>query len=124
MSDKEDALTKIYDLMLWLFPQIGKFPKTYRFILGDRIENLMLDICEKLIEARFTKDKARILSSANIRLEKLRYLARLSKDLKLINVKKYEYMSREINQIGVYVGGWLKKVKGWKATDETSGQSV
>lgn len=39
MSEKEDALTKTYDLMIWLFPQIGKFPRDYRFVLGDRIEN-------------------------------------------------------------------------------------
>lgn len=45
MNEKEDALTKTYDLMLWLFPQVGKFPKQYRFILGDRIENLLLDVC-------------------------------------------------------------------------------
>lgn len=111
MNEKEDALTKTYDLMAWLFPQIGKFPKDYRFILGDRIENGLLDVCENLIEARFTKEKTDILQSTNIKLEKLRYLARLAKDLKLISLKKYEYLSREINQIGVFVGGWLKKVK-------------
>jgi len=38
MMDKNIALTKTYDLMVWLFPQIGKFPREYRFILGDRIE--------------------------------------------------------------------------------------
>ncbi len=108
MNEKEDALTKTYDLMLWLFPQIGKFPKGYRFILGNRIENGLLDICEGLIEARYTKEKLHILKAVNIKLEKLRYLVRLSKDLKLISLKKYEYLSREMNQIGSFMGGWLK----------------
>jgi hypothetical protein len=66
MSEKEDALTKTYDLMLWLFPQVGKFPKQYRFILGDRIENLLLDVCGGLIEARYSRDKIVTLKAANI----------------------------------------------------------
>ena len=111
MSEKEDALTKTYDLMHWLFPQIGKFPRDYRFILGDRLENGLLDVLEKLVEARYTKDKEQILRSVNISLEKLRFMARLSKDLKLVNIKKYEYLAREINGIGVYVGGWIKKLR-------------
>lgn len=110
MTEKEDALTKTYDLMLWLFPQIGKFPRDYRYILGDRIENTLLDICEDLIDARYSKEKAAILHSVNLSLEKLRILIRLSKDLQFISIKKYEYLSREINQIGVFVGGWLKKI--------------
>lgn len=111
MSEKEDALTKTYDLILWLFPQISKFPRDYRYILGNRIENGLLDVMEQLIEARYTRDKAGLLQSANLALEKLRYLVRLAKDLKFFNTKKYEYISREINQTGIYVGAWLKKVK-------------
>ena len=120
MGEKEDAITKTYDLMHWLFPQIGKFPRDYRFILGDRIENGLLDVLEKLIEARYTKEKLGILHSVNISLEKLRFLARLSKDLKLVSVKKYEYLTREINGIGVYVGGWIRKLRERKS-GETGG---
>ncbi|CAN2042016.1 Four helix bundle protein [Candidatus Magnetomoraceae bacterium gMMP-15] len=111
MTTKEDALTKTYDLMLWLFPQVSRFPRSYRFILGDRIENQLLNIQEKLIEARFTRNKIGILYSVNISLEQLRYLTRLCKDLQLVSIKKYEYMAREINSIGIFVGGWIKKLK-------------
>jgi hypothetical protein len=109
MSEKEDALTKTYDLMLWLFPHIGKFPRDYRFILGDRMQNCLLDVCGQLITARFTKEKREILKAVNIELEKLRYMVRLCKDLKLMDFRRYEYAAGAINGIGVYVGGWLKK---------------
>ena len=62
MSEKEDAFTKTYDLMLWLFPQISKFPRDYRYILGNRLENGLLDVYESLIEARYSKEKKTILS--------------------------------------------------------------
>lgn len=73
MAEKEDALTKTYDLMLWLFPQVSKFPRHYRFIIGDRIQNLMLDITGQLIAAKYTRDKMDILNGVNISLEQLRY---------------------------------------------------
>lgn len=111
MSDNEDAITKTYDLMLWLFPQIGKFPKDYRFILGNRIENELLDVCGKLIEARYSKEKGEILRATNISLEKLRYMFRLAKDLRLVSLTKYEYFSKEINAIGIFIGGWIKKTR-------------
>lgn len=110
MGQPENALTKTYDLMVWLFPQIGKFPRDYRFILGDRIENGLLDVCEMLIVAQYSKKKAETLRMVNLKLETLRHLIRLSKDLKLIGLKKYEYLAREIDAIGRCVGGWLKAV--------------
>ena len=36
------AVTKAYDLLLWLINHVGKFPKSHRFVLGDRIESQIL----------------------------------------------------------------------------------
>ena len=33
------AVTKAYDLLLWLINHVGKFPRSHRFVLGDRIES-------------------------------------------------------------------------------------
>ncbi|MFP4310118.1 MAG: diversity-generating retroelement protein Avd [Desulfococcaceae bacterium] len=112
---KEDALTKTYDFMLWSFPQIARFPKTHKFILGDRIQNHLLDVHERLIEARFTRDKKPILARVNLSLEQLRHLFRLAKDLRLINLKKYEHTARELDAIGRFVGGWIKSLEGRRA---------
>ena len=68
-----NALTKIYDLLLWMIPTIEKFPKSQRFLLGDRIESILLDILELVIQAVYTKNKTGFLRDANLKLEKLRY---------------------------------------------------
>ena len=44
-----------YDLILWLTPKMGKFPREHRFTIGQRIERLLGDILEKLIRAKFTR---------------------------------------------------------------------
>jgi hypothetical protein len=108
MPKEVDALTKLYDFILWMIPKLEKYPRNQKFLLGDRIENLLLDILELLVEAAYSAKKADLLKSANFKLEKLRYLVRLSKDLQLISLKSYEFSARSMNEIGVTIGGWLK----------------
>jgi len=108
MPKEVDAVTKLYDFLLWMIPKIKKFPRSQKFVIGDRIENMMIDILELLIEAAYSKNKHTVLKAANLKLEQLRYLVRLSKDLKLINLKEYEFCARAVDGIGTSIGGWLK----------------
>jgi hypothetical protein len=40
------ALEKAYQFMLWLMPTVEKFPRSQKFLLGDRIQSAALDIIE------------------------------------------------------------------------------
>lgn len=80
-----------------------------RFVLGDRIANTALDILEGLVEASHLREKRAVLGTVNLKLERLRYLIRMSKDLQLLSLRKYEYVAREMNEVGAMLGGWLKQ---------------
>ena len=108
MKTEIDAITKLYDYLLWLIPKLDQFPRSQKFVLGDRIEILLLDTLDLLIDAAYSKRKYNQLRTANLKLESLRYQMRLCKDLKLISLKSYEYSARAINEIGKSVGGWLR----------------
>jgi four helix bundle protein len=108
MPNEVLVVTKFYDIMKWLIPQISKLPRSHKFTLGDRIINQGLDILMLLVEANYTRDKAVLLRQANQELEQLRYLLRLCKDLELFPLQRYEHISREINEVGSQIGGWLK----------------
>ncbi len=99
-----NALTRTYDLLLWIIPQLEKLPKSQRYLLGDRIENRMLDIMDLIIHAVYTRDKTSFLKEANLQIEKLRYLIRLVKDLKYLSIRRYEYVSKCLNEIGSEIG--------------------
>jgi len=43
MPQEVDAITRIYDYRLWVIPKPEKFPRSQKFLLADRIENLLLD---------------------------------------------------------------------------------
>jgi hypothetical protein len=107
--DVPPVITKLYDLILWLMQQIPKFPRSHRFVLGDRIEQGVLDVLELLIEAAYTRNKADLLKRTNLQLEKVRYLIRLSKDLELLSLRQYHYVAQHIDEVGRMVGGWLQQ---------------
>ncbi|MFC1571196.1 diversity-generating retroelement protein Avd [Candidatus Margulisiibacteriota bacterium] len=104
------VITSTYDFIKWAVPHIAKFPRNQRYTLGERIENKLFSLLELLIEAQYSKDKAGALKMANLEIEQMRYLFRLSHDLRLINLKTYELSSKYLVGIGVQVGGWIKSL--------------
>jgi hypothetical protein len=106
-----DAITLTYDHAKWTIPALQKFPRDQRFLLGDRIERQILDILELLISANYSKEKLEYLKEANLKLEVLRFLWRLSLDLKYLDSRRYEFVSVRLHDIGNLVGGWIKQQK-------------
>jgi len=115
MSDTADnarrtgpALEAMYQFLLWLIPTLEKFPRNQKFILGDRIETAALDVLDSLIAATYTRGRGRLLADANLGLERLRFFMRLSCELRLIDMRRYEHAARSIDDVGRMVGGWVK----------------
>lgn len=109
MSEGVNSITKTYDLLKWLMPVISKFPKDKRYTLGSRIEEKLLSTLELLIEANYSREKLVFLKRANLNLEIFRQFIRLAYDLRFIDLRRYEYISRETDEAGRLVGGWLKQ---------------
>src|SRR5947209_17039933 len=109
MADKElPVIAKTYDLVKWTCQHTAKFPRSHRFTLGERIERRLYDLLETLIQARYTRQRGELLRQANLTLEVLRYQMRLAHDLQCLRTNSYEHASRELDAIGMMVGGWLK----------------
>ena len=100
---------KAYDLIKWCVPILNRLPKNHKFTLGDRITNKLYDLLEGLIEAKYAKKKLVQLECLNTQLNILRYQTRLLLDFELISLKRYEYASQLINDIGVELGAWIKR---------------
>jgi hypothetical protein len=103
------AIEAWHRLMEWLLPLLDHYPRTRRFTLATRIENLLLEVLELLIEAAYTQHKHPLLQQANRKLELLRHLWRLSHRLRYISMKRYEHGIRLIDEPGRQIGGWLKQ---------------
>ena len=109
MNNAPLIITKVYDFLLYLIPQISDLPRSQRYLLGDRLELASFDVLEILLEGCYSSSKLPLLKTANVKLEKIRYYIRICKDLKLINLHRYEVLSKMVNEIGVQLGGWIKQ---------------
>ena len=102
---------RTHDLLLWLLPQVQKFPRAYRFSLAERIQRLGLDFQDALVAAGKSKgDERRAwLLKADIQLEQIRSWLRLAQELQLFSVRQYEHAARLTNEVGRLLGARLKQ---------------
>lgn len=97
------------DFLKWLLHTTEKFPKKARFTFSDRINNLALSVVEDLVEARYSTNKRLILRAANLRLEKLRMLLRISFESRYLAKDAYKHGMYSLNETGKMLGGWIKQ---------------
>ena len=113
MADPREADLPVFvawmDFLAWLLPTTAKMPRHIRFTFADRIDNLALDVAEDLVEARYSREKRRVLARANLHLEKLRILLRLCHKLGYFPHARCEHAMRCLSEVGAMLGGWLKQ---------------
>ena len=113
MPTQETAVVveKGYAFALWLVKKVERFPKSYRFSMGDRIVARSLDLQEALLEAAYSRIKQQPLERASHHINALRYLLRMAKDLGLIGAEPYGFASESLEEIGRMTGGWRKRAQ-------------
>ena len=108
MAEADNILTKLHDLLLYLVPQLGKFPRDQKFVLGDRIEVKILAVQESCLRAYYSREKREHLIEANMTLEITRHLIRLAHALRYFSNQAYAVLSEKVDEVGRMIGGWLK----------------
>ena len=97
-----------YQLLVWGSERVARFPRSHRFTVGQRLDDLMSRVLDALLRAKYTRDRAPLLCAANLDLEVLRFQFRLAKDLKCLSLQSYGHAARTVNEVGRMVGGWLR----------------
>lgn len=107
-SELPVVVGKAYDFSLWLIQKVEGFPRSYRFSVGDRLVAGVIDLLMRLVDAAYGRDKTSILVEVNGMLNRLRYLLRLAKDLRLLTLDSYGHAAQKAEEIGRMAGGWRK----------------
>lgn len=105
--------TKLYDFYKELSQVLVLFPKAKRFTLGQKLDNLTLEILESVIAAgtSFQDKKLFHLEKAIVSLDLLKILIRLAKDTRCLDNKKYLQLEESLQEIGRMLGGWRRSVR-------------
>ena len=101
---------KVYDLMLYLFPIVDRFPKYEKFALQTQIKNSVYRLLRLTVDIQKSKQKSKHLYEFDKELEFLKTLIAFSND------KKPSYMSSQsrkttmekLIEIGKIIGGLIK----------------
>ena len=103
-----------YKLYLAWYRRCQTIPKKDRFAIGQKTENLLLEIMTFVVAAYHTKDtirKREILSQINLKLESVKILLRLAKDVKAIELQPYIEYENRLQEMGKMIGGWMRQTQ-------------
>ena len=119
-ATQEDFKTKnkVYELLLYAGPQLEQFPKSQR-VLANEIRETMLQILRLVVTLENKHYKKTTLGELDNEVDVLRHLVRLAADPNYmrdkkpcLSTRKYEQMSKKINEIGCMIGGYYKSLNG------------
>ena len=95
-----------YDLIIEIHKRVDNFPRVHRYSIGEKIKNIGFDLLDLIIKANSVEDKTIYLQQAEDVLEKLKIYIRLCFDLKILGSKGFEFLIREMDEIGRQLNKW------------------
>lgn len=105
------VLAKWEDFSAWLFEHTGRWPRSARFTLSQRVQTLALEVCEQLVVARYEpRERAATLQRANLSLERMRVLLRLALNARVMPKRGFETAVRGIDETGRMIHGWRQNL--------------
>ena len=111
MTDQDIPILKKSSELYKIFHTYRKLvPKAVRFTIYNSCEALLLEVIKCFLEAGYTNkgNKLDILERASVKLNTLRFLIRLMKEIKVFDLKKYTTLQEMIDEIGRMLGGWIR----------------
>jgi hypothetical protein len=111
--EKLKILQKTYDMIKYGNQCLLQFPRAERYALAAEIKQSMYKILRLIIQANKQRSKRKLQIEIDIELDVLRTFIRLAADkqIKYLSLRKYEIWSKQLNEIGRMLGGWMKATK-------------
>jgi hypothetical protein len=94
------------DLTLTIFELTQRFPREYKFTLGQDMKRDCITLVRSIYRANKTKEKAAYLEQFLDEFEVLKLEIRLCKDLRLITIKQQAHLALCMEKIGKQITGW------------------
>jgi len=99
-----------YDLFLYSFKLIGNLRRDYKYTVGEKLKDEIMDLMMNVYRANKGKEKRKHIEKAIENIEVTRILFRLLKDLKQISLNHFAIVSKKIEEVSRQLFGWLKSV--------------
>jgi len=100
-----------YDLLLAMFRFTKDFKKEFKYTVGESLKNETIELLTLIYRANAKHDKTAVLQEARERIEVIRLLVRLIKDLQQISIPTFVQINEVIEKVSKQLAGWQKAMK-------------
>ena len=97
-----------YDVLLRTMHAISHFPREYKYTLGEKIQNELIDFIVLIYKANSNSAKVPLLKEMQEQIQLLYLLLRISHDMKFLPTEKYAGIVEMINDVACQTKGWLR----------------
>jgi hypothetical protein len=107
---------KLKDIYLAWYEFSIKIPKTHKYSLGQKIDNLFVEAMEAVTTAGFLQPQEKLpwIRLAIRKTDTLKIFLMILWETKSIDDKKYILLSEKLNEIGKMLGGWHNQIQNLK----------
>lgn len=99
-----------YDLLLELMNITKNYPREFKFSLGEKIQNAIVELLLNIYKANSSRDKKVFLLDIIEQIQYINILVRISKDLKIIPVERYAKIIVQTSSIAKQAQGWMNSI--------------
>lgn len=96
-----------YDVLLRTMHAISHFPREYKYSLGEKIQNEMIELVISIYKVNSNHNKREFLSRMQEQIQLIYLLLRISHDMKLMPTEKYAGIVEMIDEVASQAKGWL-----------------
>ena len=112
-----------YDLLLELYQVSKNMERDYKFTLGENIKNESTALILLIYKANASFDKVELLTQAKEKVEVIRLLLRIYKDLKQLSAPQFVKVSDQLESISKQINAWHASQNKLKNEQHLQGQS-
>lgn len=97
-----------YDLLVDLFRFVKDFHREYKYTIGESIKNETIAMMMCVYRANSTHAKGPLLQQARERVEVIRLLLRICRDLRQISLEKFVRLNERIESVSKQLTAWQR----------------
>jgi hypothetical protein len=97
-----------YDILLRTMTATKNFPREYKYTLGQKIKDELIELVVLIYRANSAKNKSRHIEQILERVQAVQLLMRLCHDMKILPRRHYAALSQMTENLAKQAQGWLK----------------
>jgi hypothetical protein len=106
------VVLKLKDTYILWQTHARHFPKTHRYTLGSKIDDLFLATIEYCFLASYSNlgDKIPLVDKGISRVDLIKLLLQISFEIKALDMERYIKLAENLYDTGKMLGGWKKQL--------------